>query len=287
MKVRNYLAIIAVLGLTAGLTACTSDAPPKIQVATHFAAGTTMARLHDAGTMTIATRFDQPLFGLAPAEGADKTPAGFDVEIGKLIASKLGIAGDKITWVQATSDNRDALIAEKKADLVIAGDLINDESKQKVAFAGPYYTQGQDLLVATGNPGGIHGPQDLRGKTVCTIAGSSYGTVISQYAVTLSGAPSAAECLPGVSDGSITAVTADDVTLAALVVTNPDKFEVLGNPFTAYSAGIAVAHDDDKFRSFVNDVLEQSFGDGTWKKLWDSTAGTVLGGSHPPLVNRY
>jgi glutamate transport system substrate-binding protein len=287
MKVRNYLAIVAVLGLAAGLTACTSEPAPKIHVATDFAAGTTMAKLHDAGTMTIATRTDQPLFGLAPAEGADKTPTGFDVEIGKLIASKLGISADKITWVQATPQNQDALIAEKKADLVIAGRLIDDASKQTVAFAGPYYTQGQDLLVAAGNPAGIHGPQDLRGKTVCTIAGSSYGTVIAQYAVTLSGAPSAAQCLPGVSNGSVTAVTADDVTLAGLAVTNPDKFEVLGNPFTAYSAGIALAHDDDKFRSFINDVLEQSFGDGTWKKLWDATAGTVLGGAHPPLVNRY
>jgi glutamate transport system substrate-binding protein len=287
MKVRNYLAIVAVLGLAAGLTACTSEPAPKIHVATDFAAGTTMAKLHDAGTMTIATRTDQPLFGLAPAQGADKTPTGFDVEIGKLIASKLGISADKITWVQATPQNQDALIAEKKADLVIAGRLIDDASKQTVAFAGPYYTQGQDLLVAAGNPAGIHGPQDLRGKTVCTIAGSSYGTVIAQYAVTLSGAPSAAQCLPGVSNGSVTAVTADDVTLAGLAVTNPDKFEVLGNPFTAYSAGIALAHDDDKFRSFINDVLEQSFGDGTWKKLWDATAGTVLGGAHPPLVNRY
>ena len=61
------------------------------------------------------------MFGLVPAEGADKTPAGFDVEIGKLIASKLGIAGDKITWVEAIPENRDALIVEKKADLVIAG----------------------------------------------------------------------------------------------------------------------------------------------------------------------
>ena len=87
--------------------------------------------------------------------------------------------------------------------------------------------------------------------------------------------------------GAVHTVTADDVTLAGLAVSNPDKFLVLGNPFTAYSAGIAVAHDDDKFRSFINDVLEQSFEDGTWKKLWGATAGTVLGAAHPPLVNRY
>ena len=41
------------------------------------------------GTITIGTKFDQPLFGL---KGPDGKPEGFDVEIGKIIAAKLGIA---------------------------------------------------------------------------------------------------------------------------------------------------------------------------------------------------
>ena len=47
-----------------------------------------MAKLHDAGKITIGTKFDQPLFGL---KGLDGKPVGFDVEIGKIIASELGI----------------------------------------------------------------------------------------------------------------------------------------------------------------------------------------------------
>ena len=84
-------------------------------------------------------------------------------------------------------------------------------------------------------------------------------------------------------------MTADDVTLAGIAATNPDKFEVLGNPFTAYAAGIRW-RTMTKIPSFVNDVLEQSFGDGTWKKLWEATAGTVLGDAAPaagePLLER-
>jgi glutamate transport system substrate-binding protein len=42
-----------------------------------------MARLNQAGTVTVGTKFDQPLFGLKNLEG---NPEGFDVEIAKLIA---------------------------------------------------------------------------------------------------------------------------------------------------------------------------------------------------------
>ena len=33
---------------------------------------------------------------------------------------------------------------------------------------------------------------------------------------------------------------------------------------------------DDKLRAFINDVLEDAEKDGTWKRLWQETAGKVL-----------
>ena len=50
-----------------------------------FAEGSTMAALAEAGTITIGTKFDQPLFGLVGPSGV---PEGFDVEIGKIIAGR-------------------------------------------------------------------------------------------------------------------------------------------------------------------------------------------------------
>src|SRR4051794_2344376 len=75
-------------------SAGSDDAP---EAAPTFAAGSTMERLASEGSITIGTKFDQPLFGLV---GPDGTPEGFDVEIGKLIAEKLGIDDDNINWVE-------------------------------------------------------------------------------------------------------------------------------------------------------------------------------------------
>src|SRR3712207_8444773 len=43
---------------------------------------------------------------------------------------------------------------------------INDERKELIDFAGPYYVAGQDIMVPSGNPEQIEGPDDLAGKRV-------------------------------------------------------------------------------------------------------------------------
>ena len=74
-------ASILVLGACAGPAEEETPAAPEETV--EFEPGTTMAELNEAGSITIGTKFDQPLFGLV---GPDGTPVGFDVEIGNIIA---------------------------------------------------------------------------------------------------------------------------------------------------------------------------------------------------------
>jgi glutamate transport system substrate-binding protein len=38
---------------------------------------------------------------------------------------------------------------------------------------------------------------------------------------------------------------------------------------------------------WINDVLEQSYEDGTWTAAWEATAGSVLPTPEPPAVDRY
>src|SRR5215211_4844202 len=112
------------------------DGGGQVNQAASFPEGTTMARLKDAGTVRVGTKFDQPLFGLKNLEGK---PEGFDVEIAKLIAGEMGIAPDKIQWVESVSANREPFIKQDKVDYVVATYTINDERKKVVDFAGPYY----------------------------------------------------------------------------------------------------------------------------------------------------
>jgi glutamate transport system substrate-binding protein len=249
-----------------------------------FAAGSTMEKLSKAGKITIGTKFDQPLFGQVDASG---DPQGFDVEIGKLIASKLGIPASGITWTETVSANREPFIQSGEVDMVVATYTINDKRKEVISFAGPYYNAGQDILVLAGNPDDIGGPDDLAGKPVCTVAGSTSEANIKEYTDQVTSLGGYAECLPLLSSGQVVAVTTDNVILAGLAANSAGEFEVVGKPFTEEPYGIGVKLEDTDFRMFINDVLEEAFEDGSWAAAWEKTAGAELPLPEPPTVDRY
>ena len=156
-RTATTVAAIAAAGLLV-LTGCADSGAPTgeeprapTSETVPYEDGTTMADLAEAGTITIGTKFAQPLFGLA---GPDGIPVGFDIEIGKIIARHLGIDAENIEWVETVSANREPFIQSGEVDIVIATYTINDTRKEVVSFAGPYYEAGQDILVPVGQPRG-------------------------------------------------------------------------------------------------------------------------------------
>lgn len=278
---------LTALGLAGVLTlaACTPAAETPQVGQPEFEAGTTMAALAEAGKITVGTKFDQPLFGLLNPE--TNTPEGFDVEIAKLIATKLGIAEDGITWTETVSANREPFIQNGEVDIVVATYTINDKRKEVVSFAGPYYEAGQSILVLAGNPESIEGPDDLAGKKVCSVSGSTSEANLTELGATVVPTDTYSNCLEPLRTGAVVAVSTDNVILAGLAAQNEGEFEIAGEPFTAEPYGIGLAHDDTAFRMWINDVLEEAFKDGTWTELWEATAGTVLPTPEPPAVDRY
>ena len=265
----------------------TGNGPYSLEIAENpeFEEGTMMAELAEAGTITIGTKFDQPLFGL---QGPDGTPVGFDVAIAALVAAELGIAFEDIEWTEAQSSVRESFLESDQVDMVVATYTINDARKERIDFAGPYFIAGQDILVAAGNPEGIEGPEDLEGLPVCSAEGSTPAATISeQYGAELLAAGGYSDCLDPLRNGQVVAVTTDNVILSGFVDQNPGEFELLGETFTEEPYGIGIPKGDDAFRTFINDLLEEAFEDGTWARLFEETAGTVIDVPEPPSVDRY
>lgn len=292
MRIGRWMRLAGtVLVLTLAAAACGGDDEGgdggQANEGASFAEGTTMARLNQEGAVTIGTKFDQPLFGLKNLEGK---PEGFDVEIGKLIAGELGIAEDKITWVESVSANREPFIQQDKVDFVVATYTINDKRKEVVDFAGPYYEAGQDIMVAKGNPEGIGGPDDLAGKKVCSVTGSTPAENIrTNYPdADLTEFDVYSKCAEALKNGQVQAVTTDNVILLGLISQDEESFELVGEPFTKEPYGIGVKKDDTEFRNFINDTLQKAYDDGRWLAAWDATAGKVAPDKPtPPTIDRY
>jgi glutamate transport system substrate-binding protein len=294
---KHHLRLFAVLcaALTMVITGCGdeeegADGPDiEVEEQPEFASGSPMADLAEAGEIRIGTKFDQP--GLGNINLETDEPEGFDVEIGKIIAGKLGIEPDQIEWIETVSANRESFIANDRVDIVIATYTINDERKQQVDFAGPYYVAGQDLLVAEDDDS-IQGPDDLAGKRVCAASGS---TPIENIRENYPDAEPVefdtyTECVDQLEAGQIDAVSTDDIILAGYAADEKyeGKFRVVGETFSEEPYGIGLKKGEDDFRDFLNDTLEEIYEDGTWEEAFDATLGASgVEAPEPPEVDRY
>lgn len=224
------------------------------------------------GTIKIGIKFDQP--GLGYQDGSEYT--GFDVDVAKFVAGELGYGEDQIEWVQAPSAQRETLLQNGQVDMIFATYSINDKRKEVVSFGGPYFVAGQDLLVAADDDT-INGPEDLEGKNLCSVTGSTSAQRIKdEYAAgtNLLEQPGYAECVTALTAGTVDAVTTDDIILAGLaaVPANEGKVKVVGKPFSEENYGVGIPKDSEQCEA-INEAITKMIEDGTWEELLDKNVG--------------
>ena len=286
MRFTRTKAVVAGLGLAISLAACGGDdegSDVKVEDNPEFASGTTMAELSEAGEMTVGTKFDQPGFGLL---GLDDVPAGFDVEVAKIIAGALGISEENITWEESPSEVREQLIEDGNVDMVVATYTINEERAERITFAGPYYQAGQMLMVKSDNDS-IETPEDIAANPdmlVCTVKGSTPALNIEPYLADkdqLKKFTLYEECAAALGNGQVDIVTTDNVILAGFVSESDGDFKLVGEQFTEEPYGIGIAKGDVEFCEFINDTLAAN--EDAYLAAWESTAGEVEGSETPEL----
>jgi len=287
MRTARTVAVVAagVLALAACGGGSDSDDDVAVDTDASFEAGTTMAAIQEAGTMTIGTKFDQPGFG---EENLSGDPEGFDVEIAKIIAAGMGIGADDITWVETPSAVRETVLEDGDVDLVAATYTINDERKERITFAGPYYVAGQQIMVRSDDDT-ITGPDDLAANPdakVCSVAGSTPADNIGQYLADsgqLVTFDVYSKCADALRNDQVDAVTTDNVILLGLVSESDGAFKLVGDTFTEEPYGIGITKGDTAFCEYIQETLEQAAQDGSYEEAWTSTAGEVEGTEVPTL----
>lgn len=238
-----------------------------------------------SGKLTIGIKFDQPGLGLREKDGSY---SGFDVEVAKYVAGKLGVQPDGITWKETPSAQRETLIENGSVDLIFATYSITDKRKEKVDFAGPYFIAGQSLLVKA-DATDITGVESLTGnKKLCSVKGSTPAqNVKDKYAkdVQLQEYDTYSLCIEALRSGSIDAVTTDNVILAGFAAQSPGQLKVVGEPFTKENYGVGLKKGDKETRGKVNDAIEAMIADGSWAKALEKTVGKS--DFTKPTVDRY
>ncbi|WP_228983749.1 glutamate ABC transporter substrate-binding protein [Streptomyces sp. DH12] len=246
-KTSAALAAVATLSLTA--TACGSGSGG------------------DGDKIVIGIKYDQPGLGLKTPDGKF---TGFDVDVATYVAKELGYGADKIEFKQAPSGERENLIRNGDVKFIVASYSINDKRKAVVDFAGPYFLAHQDLLVRA-DDNSVKQASDLNSKKLCSVTGSTSAQNVKEKL-----APKAdlqefggySECLTGLENGAVDALTTDDSILAGYAAQkeHQGKFKLVGLKLSDENYGIGLKKGDKELRDKINAALEKMKSDGSWEK---------------------
>jgi glutamate transport system substrate-binding protein len=295
MKWRT-LAIGVVVGALS-LTACGKEGSPggggavvnePAATGVQVAGSPTFDKIAQRGRVVVGVKNDQP--GLGIVDPTTNTYSGFDVEVARLVASQLGYGADKIDYKVVQSAAREDAISRGDVDYYVGTYTINNNRKQRVAFAGPYFVAGQGLLVRKDETA-ITGKDTVKGKKVCSVTGSTPLQRVQQQQLTepnnIIAFQTYGQCVDQLMSNQVDAVTTDDAILKGYASQSPDKLKLVGDSFSTEPYGVGLAHDDKALRDKVNDILQKSFDDGTWQKIYDGTLGKSGSAASPPKLDRY
>ena len=275
MRHTKFAIVAAIAALTLG--ACGSageDANPvdndvASDAASQFDEGTAMRAIAESGKVRIGVKYDQPGLGFKAA--GDPLPAGFDVEMAKIIAAKLGIKAADVEWVETISDNREPFLQQGTVDFVFASYSITDDRRKVVGQAGPYFLTGQQLLVKKGSD--IKSVDDIKGKEVCSVTGSTSLKQVEAKGAKARGFETYSQCRDQVLDGAVDSMTTDGSILLGYAALNPDELEVVGEPFSEERIGMGYSQDKPELCQFLTDTIQEAMDDGTWAKAFEATLG--------------
>jgi glutamate transport system substrate-binding protein len=241
------------------------------------------------GKVVIGVKEDQPGLGLKdPTTGKY---SGFDIEIARMIAAKLGFDPEsKIEYKPIPSASREQAIVNGDIDYYVGTYSITDKRKELISFAGPYFIAGQDLLVRKDDTS-MTGPDTLKGKKVCSVTGSTPIQRVRDQKLTedanIVEFKTYSECVTKLSQSEVDTVTTDDAILKGYAAQEPDKFRVVGKTFSTEKYGIGLAKDDKALRDKINDILDAAISSGEWKTIYDATLGKSGSPATPPKLERY
>ena len=291
--------LLAGLGLVAvaalGLTACNSGSPTdpggaagddettealwEVETDVSLDDSPTYERMVERGGVVVGVKNDQPGLGVEDAVTGERS--GFDVDIARWIAASLGFDEDQITYQTIPSANREQAIVNGDIDYYVGTYSITDSRKQQIDFAGPYFITGQGLLVAADDDS-ISGPDDLAGKVVCSVTGSTpLQRIRDEYAPgdTVEN-DTYSQCVEQLKQGQVDAITTDEAILAGYVALEPEALKIAGEPFSEERYGVGLPKGDTALKDHINDLLDD--GGDVWTALFEEhLAPAGIDGTQP------
>ena len=250
---RTFAALCAVLMLAAMLTMAVSAKSSDDLLAT----------IQQRGKIIIGLEGDWAPWSFV---GEDDELTGYDVEVAKAIADKLGVE------IQIVPGEWDGLFAGMDAgryDMVVNGVEVTEERADKYDFSTPY-AYIRTALIVKGDNDSIKTFEDLKGKKTANSIASTYMNLAESYGATCYGVSTLDETLTMVLQGRVDATLNAIVSFTDYMAQHPDSnLKVVATTEDASNVAIPMRKGDEtaSLREAVNKAIDELREDGTLSEL--------------------
>lgn len=248
---KKILCSLLVLTLVLGLTAAA------------MAEGDMLARIQERGEIVIAT---EGTWAPWTYHDEDDNLVGFDVEIAKLIAEKLGV---KATFVECEWDSIFAGIDAGRYDMAANGVEITPERAEKYDFTTPY-AYIRTALIVRGDRDDIHSFEDLDGKTTANTLASTYAQLGESYGATTVGVDDLDQTIQLVLYGRVDATLNAEVSYLDYMAVHPEadlKVVALTEEASQVAIPLPKGEDSASLREAINQAIAELTESGELAKI--------------------
>ena len=217
------------------------------------------------------TEFDYPPFNYA---GPDGNPAGFNVDVARLICQELKLS---CTIQMRRFDTLTDALIENRGDAVIASLARTREMRRRVDFSDPYYRSPARFVARRDSAIANTRPEQLEGRKVAVVAGTAHEAFIKSFFSETEQRPypTMEAARDALRRGETDLLFGDGIALAFWLNGTESEgcCEFKGGPFTesrffGEGVGIAVRRGNETLRLALNWALFRLWEKGHFTDLW-------------------
>ena len=223
------------------------------------------------GVLSIGMEMTYPPMEYWAEDG--KTPLGFDVELGKAIAAKMGLTPN---FIDTSWDGIFAGVNANKYDCIISAVTINPARLAAHNFSNPYVSNTLAMVLPKGSRISARSPQECSGLNVAF----QTETTADEYMEDLGAGglrytprryDSMIQCFNELQLGRVDVVVTDLLVAYEFVGRADSPFEIVWQSGEDEKFGICMKKGNDALTAAINQALNELWADGTLLRISKET----------------
>ncbi|MDR2486141.1 MAG: ABC transporter substrate-binding protein [Treponema sp.] len=222
------------------------------------------------GVLAVGMAIEYPPMEYYDVDG--KTPIGFDVQLGKALADKLGL---KVKYVDTAWEGIFAGVNKGDYDVIISGVTITQERLDAHNFTKPYIGNAMTIVLRKDSPITIEKPEDIAGYRVCYQAETTadiYATRLAQQGVQFEAFEydNIMQCFDEMKVGRVDIIVVDSLVAFEYVSSADSPFTIVWQGAADEKFGICLKKGNAALTSALDKALDELFAEGTMLKISQS-----------------